>query len=415
MAAPANPASNAPSKPSPANASKPVYMRPEHYDDDMDDSGDLDCLEIAIRDGNPEFAPLADAMRVVQDEVFAPYTHYDRQAVSNQKWYTRISIGAVLFGASSVFFAFLEMMRVTGAGVRAWYGELLAVLLTLFFIAYGTARKFKTNWILSRYKAERLRLLKFKKLTDASLWCEPEDMSKAAGALREEVRCITDERYDDAKVWSAHGVHPKAADPPCQDRCREALRELVQYYIPKRLDVQTSYLERKSGVVEELGERTANVVRWLFFASFAFVLVHLVGSYPRGNAIATATHTTVIPSTPKPGQQAGSVPPENAVNPPANGKDEGEHPWNWEDGFAFAALFLPIVAGAIRTHRTAHEYERTASRHRATLDSLHWLCTQLREAKNLDQQFELIGFCELVLEADCREFLRLVSEAEWYG
>ncbi len=415
MAVPANPSPNTASNQPTANQSKPVYMRPAHYDDDMDDSGDLDCLNIAIRGGNTEFAPLAEAMRVVQDEVYASYVHYDRQAVSNQKWYTRISIGAVLFGASSVFFAFLEMMRVTGAGVRAWYGELLAVLLTLFFIAYGTARKFKTNWILSRYKAERLRLLKFKKLTDSSLWCEPEDIEKAEGALREEVRCITDERYDDAKVWSAHGVKPKAAGPPCQDRCREALRELVQYYIPKRLDVQTSYLERKSDVVEELGERTSNGVRWLFFASFAFVLVHLVGSYPRGNARATATPAETVISKDATDKAAYRKPGENAGSQTTNGKSEGEHPWNWEDGFAFAALFLPIVAGAIRTHRTAHEYERTASRHRATLDSLHWLCTQLREAKDLDQQFELIGFCELVLEADCREFLRLVSEAEWYG
>ncbi|MGA8034916.1 MAG: hypothetical protein WB985_03015 [Candidatus Acidiferrales bacterium] len=415
MATPANPSPNPPSNQQTANPSKAVYMRPAHYDDDMDDSGDLDCLNIAIRDGNRDYAPLAEAMRVVQDEVYASYLHYDRQAVNNQKWYTRISIGAVLFGASSVFFAFLEMMRVTGAGVRAWYGELLAVLLTLFFIAYGTARKFKTNWILSRYKAERLRLLKFKKLTDASLWCEAEDMEKAAGALREDVRCITDERYDDAKVWSAHGVKPKAAGPPCQDRCREALRELVQYYIPKRLDVQTSYLEGKSVVVEELGERTANGVRWLFFASFAFVLVHLVGSYPRGNATATTTQAPTVISRDASSDAGDRKLVENTDSQRANDKNPGEHPWNWEDGFAFAALFLPIVAGAIRTHRTAHEYERTASRHRATLDSLHWLCTQLREAKDLDQQFELIGFCELVLEADCREFLRLVSETEWYG
>jgi hypothetical protein len=289
------------------------------------------------------------------------------------------------------------------------------VSLTLLCNAAGLAMKLKESWILSRYKAESLRLLKFRKLTDPSMWCDPTDLHKSASDLEREVREIASQNYDDAKEWAANGVHPHVARPPCSDRCQPALHELVDYYIPKRLDVQIRYLEGKSNYVERWGMWTSMAVQVLFWVSFAFVMCHVVVTRVSHGQAARTDAAVSVPAT------------ENAAKSGTEGKAQGgmekgvapaeprAHEPKLEDWLALFALFLPIVAASIRTYRAAHEFERTALRHRATLDSLIDLSDKLHETKDLDKKFELVGFCELVLEADCREFLRLVSEAEWYG
>jgi hypothetical protein len=77
-----------------------------------------------------------------------------------------------------------------------------------------------------------------------------------------------------------------------------------------------------------------------------------------------------------------------------------------------AAVGLPVFAAGFRTYRASREFERNALRHRATLDSLEKLEEELRGTKELAEKFRLLGFCELVLEADCREFMRLLCEVE---
>ena len=81
-------------------------------------------------------------------------------------------------------------------------------------------------------------------------------------------------------------------------------------------------------------------------------------------------------------------------------------------GFAAA---LPVIAAGFRSYRGSREFERNALRHQATRDSLEELERQLRTSSNLNEKFRLLGFCELVLEMDCREFMRLLCEVEWYG
>ena len=354
--------------------------QPDKYDDDMDDQIDLDRYECLIKHGQTQFEPLFHAIRIVQEKIFEAYSRFDTEAVRYRKRYLGTSIFAVAFGATSVFFAVVEVMNLRlPLDLEAGRLEILFTLATLTLIAIGLVGKYKENWILSRYKAENLRLLKFSKLTDPSMWCEPGDLEAAASELEEDVEEISGQKYDDAKVWASKGIHPKAACAPCENRCPEALHELVDYYVPKRLEVQIRYLERRSERQEHLGERYSTAVLALFWGSFAFVLAHIaVGIFEKPDY------------TPR-------------------------HPLHVLDLLALAALFLPILAAGVRTYRAANEFERNSLRHRATLDSLHALSRKLHAEKDLGEKFKLVGFCELVLEADSREFVRLVSEAEWYG
>jgi hypothetical protein len=81
---------------------------------------------------------------------------------------------------------------------------------------------------------------------------------------------------------------------------------------------------------------------------------------------------------------------------------------------AIAVLGPAFVAG-IKTYRASREFERNALRHRATLHSLESLNQEMSKARNLSRKFRIARSCELILEFDSSEFMRLLREVEWYG
>ncbi|MGA8023676.1 MAG: DUF4231 domain-containing protein [Candidatus Acidiferrales bacterium] len=353
----------------------------------MDDTVELNDYDGRIEDGHAEYAPLHNALALLQSTIHAPFRRCDREAIRYQKWYQWTAIFAVFFGALTILLAILEfIVKPPEPRILTW-GEPATAGLTLLLIGVGTFGKFKENWLTARYKAENLRLLKFRKLTDSRLWCPPIDMGLLAEELQDEVRQLEAQNYEEAKEWASQGVHPCVCGPPCTDTCDEALHELIEYYRPKRLHVQMRYLSRKSKADEESGWRTAILVQTIFFASFAFVLAHV------------ALHVNAI----------------LAAKAAATAGAKAEASTFLEQCLIGAAVALPVFAAGLRTFRASREFERNALRHRATLDSLETLEAQLRESKDLAEKFRVLGFCELVLEADCRDFMRLLCEVEWYG
>ncbi|MFZ0882149.1 MAG: DUF4231 domain-containing protein [Candidatus Acidiferrales bacterium] len=347
--------------------------------EDMDDTVELNDYDGRIKGGHAEYAPLHNALALLQNTIHAPFRRCDREAIYYQKCYQWTAIFAVGFGALTILLAILEfIVKPPEPAVLTW-SEPVTAGLALVLIAVGSFGKFKEKWLTARYKAENLRLLKFRKLTDSRLWCPPIDVGLLAEELQDEVRQLEAQNYEEAKEWASHGVHPGICGPPCVDTCDEALHELIEYYRPKRLHVQMRYLARKSKADEQSGSWTATLVQTIFFASFAFVLAHV------------------------------------AVHIAGAGAGEETAPSLSEQVLIGLAAGVPVVAAGFRTYRASREFERNALRHRATLDSLETLEYQLRDTKHLADKFRLLGFCELVLEADCRDFMRLLCEVEWYG
>ncbi len=340
--------------------------------DDMDDTMELYLYEQCIAKGCNELKPLYNALKVVQDAIYEAYAKFDRAAVDNRKRYEVVSVLAVGFGAASVFFALTGTIAEMHHQVHYWIAEGITAALTLLFILVGWFAGFKDKWMVARCKAERLRLLKFEKLVDPGLWCDPPDLGAASASLKREVHELAVGGSAEAREWAEGGTEPDLSETPCKDRCERSLHELVDYYVPKRLNMQMAYMEQRWPKDERWGRKTAVVVNVLFFGSFFFVLAHL------------GTRTF-----------------------------EGHE--DMKEWLAVAALGLPIVAAAIRTFRASREFERNAMRHHATYDSLSTLAKDMEKAKDLAEKFRIIGFCETILEADCREFMRLVAEAEWYG
>jgi len=85
----------------------------------------------------------------------------------------------------------------------------------------------------------------------------------------------------------------------------------------------------------------------------------------------------------------------------------------------FLSIAFPVLAAGLRTYRTAHQFSRSAALYRTKYRAL------LQYDQNLSDEFEKDTFdgeavlqilwqCENFLEAEHREWLRLVIEAEWY-
>jgi Protein of unknown function (DUF4231) len=410
-------------KASSASAHSSVTTLPHHRHsakDDMNDAAELKQYETLIDQGHhAKYRPLCDALSLVQATIHQPFTRCDKQALDQQKWYQFISIAAVLGGAVTILIAIFEFIFRSREVPLTWTEAVVAAV-TLLLIGFGQGFQFKEKWLTARYKAENLRLLKFRTLTDSRLWCPPIDMKLLREELEDEVHRLEGHNYEKARAWASEGVHPRICAPPCEPTCVDALHELIDYYRPKRLHSQTEYLSQKAEQSERKGAWTGRVVRWLFFTSFAFVLTHLVLQWH-----AKYENDISQEITAQAAKEHGTNARLDGVVATPTTSGGGETGAATNAASADDALFtmiliglaaaLPVAAAGFRSYRGSREFERNALRHQATRDSLEELERQLRTSSNLNDKFRLLGFCELVLEMDCREFMRLLCEVEWYG
>jgi len=79
------------------------------------------------------------------------------------------------------------------------------------------------------------------------------------------------------------------------------------------------------------------------------------------------------------------------------------------------AACLPVIAAAIRLLCTAHEFGRNTLRFRATSDELNQLLVRLEKVADPRAKLEILHKTERALQAERREWLRLMIEVEWFG
>ena len=162
---------------------------------------------------------------------------------------------------------------------------------------------------------------------------------------------------------------------------KEVLQELFGYYETKRLEFQSNYFDRQAShrYLWEKLSRVAPVV--FFFFSILFALGHFV-------------YDLVYDLVSEQEQGTFSV---------------------W---LILLAACLPVVGAAVRTLRTAHEFGRNAQRFRATSNKLEQLANDLQNLAQADAdpqaKLEVFQSVEKVLEAEHREWTRLMWEAEGF-
>lgn len=374
--------------------SEPAHPATPSSFDDMDDSKKIKECRNELEAGHKQFLPLLNALTLAQELILPEFQVADERAKTCREEYQNISEAAVWSGLFAIFLGLIEIILPK----LPWtFPESLLEVLTvlegiaavacLVFIVRGTIRKPKNNWLLARYRAENLRLLKFKTMMNSRFWCHELEATGRYGekppnhvrvTVSAEVGAFAGLVYEDVRERAAQGVIPDVSEVHCPESCHDALNEIIDYYCEKRLTKQMNYLAAKSEEEEEKGTVLRLLTTILFFVSFGLVILHVF-----------LDSTEYV-------QGAKTSPPLGSI-------------------LVLGAVLLPALVAGIRTYRASREFERNSLRHRATHHSLQGLNVQMGEARTLAKKFRIARSCELILEFDSFEFMRLLREVEWYG
>jgi hypothetical protein len=164
----------------------------------------------------------------------------------------------------------------------------------------------------------------------------------------------------------------RAIDKPPQD--------LLDYYQQKRLQGQMAYFARQAERNVQFDRSTRFLPPGLFFISVAFACLHflydVIRTAEQANPHAHDTVSVLL---------------------------------------IVAAIAIPVTGAGVRTLRTAYEFARNTSRFRAKHVALGHLAERLRREHDPTALFYVMWCCEQIMDAEHREWLRLMIEAEWFG
>lgn len=368
----------------------PVPLDAEQYSDDMCDSG-------ADREKYPGL-PLAECSSLLAD-----YRRLDRQAIDFQKSHVTHTWIAALAGMSAVIAAIAELALSysTDHDRAKWILaalEILFVSIAGLTTLHGFLNKKKEQWLAKRHQAELYRQLKFKLLIHPRVWGDTTwrkaEIDKFGGERTEE--------------WLEKWLREEIESPPPHSLLEieeqplkwPVLRQLVEYYVAKRLNPQQEYLSNRAQR-NQYKDFFRHWPDFLFFFSVGVAGVHFV--------------CFVL-------ERIFGSSDEKAGN-----------------GLIFLiALFLlgiaaglPVLGAAARTWRGAFEFSRNKSRFHATHTALGQVEISLLhdalagpadpagvDTRELDDRslkvLRELWWAEHVLCNEHHEWLRLMLETEWF-
>ncbi len=336
----------------------------------MDDESELRKLTERIETGEAHLCLLVDALEVLDRTLLNVYREADQKAVRQQHRYRTLALWSTVNGALAVFLALLPVSKAEQPYVAVT--QAICAAISLGILIHAMIAGTRETWLLERYRAERLRLAKFGALLDPNCWdksSRPQWQSKLEGHIED----LTMEVEEALDTWTTHGTVPAVRDAP--HGIEPALSiEIRDYYRHKRLAVQLLYLRTRFPQERKRERTTRYFGPILFYASVCVLVIYTV--------LELATQGAALP---------------------------------WLSLVMFLGACLPAFTTAVRSHRAVREFGRNALRHEATYHALRELDGRLSGESGPAAIFRTIGFSEQVLEADTREWMRLMKEAERFG
>jgi len=201
------------------------------------------------------------------------------------------------------------------------------------------------------------------------------------------------------RKWAEEGMVPQtpALDASCPASPYE-LRELIDYYLRKRLCNQMNWFNKRAQQLSERDRVLKRLPPWLFFGSVFAALLHFM-------------YDTFV--------NLGRAPAQVSVFRASI---------EVSIALILIAAILPVLGGGVRTLRSAYQFARNTSRYAAAYEGLKPSYDALRaELKKLKAPGAGVAQvsastilyhmwrCEQILEAERCEWLRLMMQAEWYG
>lgn len=314
----------------------------------------------------------------------------DGRARREQRIHHRLVQCSVLSGFVAIFaglaqnlFKWCWLRPPDGIGFRI---EFVFTITALVLVLWALFSRKQETWLLERFKAERLRLVKFRLLIEPKLWqpgsTDIEPVRARVESERTRILHMPEDLLDALKNEDALPDLPRTDD--CARVEPAALSRLLDYYRRKRIGFQLRYFEER---MRQKAPRTENrmLQPLFFFLGIALSLANLLIEW--------------------------------ATNGDPVGHLEAATRW-----LVFFALILPFGWSAIRTLRGSREFARNRARSHARHASLSELRRGLEAATGGPAEswdrvmiFGYLFLCEGLLAADQHEWIRLMREAEVYG
>jgi hypothetical protein len=187
---------------------------------------------------------------------------------------------------------------------------------------------------------------------------------------------------------------------------KETLEQLLDYYHEKRLCYQLQYFERQAEQRRRWDELTRGVPIWLFFFSIGAALLHFLYDVESFRKLIVEPFLHTFPAL---------TPDEVKVSTKTQGGFYSDKFDNVTLFLLLLAACLPVIGAAIRLLRTAHEFGRNTLRFEAASDELTILARDLQTQTEPRTILKTLHQIERTLQAERREWLRLMIEAEWFG
>ena len=322
--------------------------------------------------------PLSEPLQICRDTVAVAYRRFDAEARGKERHHRLITLGGALFGTAAVLLAILQLANLLPKEMLGPI-EFGAAVLALASVALGLLGGRQAGWLLARHKSERFRLLKYSFLRDPSLWSgDRTSATLREDRLRHEVAEIENLSRHDLHRWiEADQIPDMPAAAPGAASDPASVRALADYYLQRRLRTQQEYFASRLHRNESHDRRTRSLPPLLFFASVAAAFAHFgysrLGEYFGGYNYTLSSLLTVL------------------------------------------AAGLAVIGAGLRTYRGAHEFSRNSTRFRAKLVALRHVGERLEHQTDPVAIYRELWYCEQILESEHREWLRLMSDAEWFG
>jgi hypothetical protein len=247
--------------------------------------------------------------------------------------------------------------------------EAVAAAAAIVAVVAGIMAGAQRQWLLERHKAELLRLLSLhavvRSLADAwrdyALWSD--DVS---ARVSETNRCTN----ADLTRWLASEL-PGERESYERLVAEATLPVDVHAYAREVIDKQRIYFAARAEANERWDNRTRMLIPALFFTSVVAIvpgaLLRLWGNAPQASV------------------------------------------------FISIAVIAPAVSAGIRLFRSAHEFARNSVRFRTKALVLSMLCERINTETSPVAIVRDLEHAVQLMEAEHREWLRLMLDSEWYG
>ncbi len=356
----------------------------------------------------PSGSPLREPANAILAALRDVYARNDAAAITQQQQYRRVARRAAIFGAAAIVLAIIQVIfskeLAQTLSVPRWaepavaIAELLFVVAAVWAVARGLWAAVHPGWLVARHRAELCRLAKYRFLLDARAWSgsttEREDWERD---LRDSAQAIATLQKHDAESWMENDQIESPPSYASLEGRVDAVRAVASYYQQRRLNKQLDYFARRVAADRRRDEATKSWPVILFYASVGAALIHL--ALHIGHELAGAIRGA------HPGGHAGD----------AHGGEHGGAFEKVNQALLLLALALPAVSAAVRTWRSAFEFARNTVRFKAKYMGLRHIADGFEAQNQPVELMRRMWYSEQIIEAEHREWLRLMAEAEWFG